>query len=67
MQQTRTKNLTKEFIGVEISKQQQSTDFGNLTEKQLKYCATDVIYLHEIASKLKKLIREKRLDLTIKL
>ena len=59
------KDLTKEFIGVEISKQQQSTDFGgNLTEKQLKYCATDVIYLHEIASKLKKiLIREKRLDL----
>ena len=59
------KDLTKEFIGVEISKQQQSTDFGgNLTEKQLKYCATDVIYLHEIASKLKKiLIRENRLEL----
>ena len=59
------KDLTKEFIGIEISKQQQSTDFGgNLTEKQLKYCATDVIYLHEIASKLKKiLVREKRLDL----
>ena len=59
------KDLTKEFIGVEISKQQQRTDFGgNLTEKQLKYCATDVIYLHEIASKLKKiLIRENRLEL----
>ena len=39
------KDLTKEFLGIELSKQQQSTDFGgNLTEKQLKYCATDVIY-----------------------
>ena len=37
---------------------------GSLNEKQLKYCASDVIYLHKIYSKLKDiLIREKRYDL----
>ncbi len=56
------KDLVKEFLGIEISKQFQSTDFGGeLTEKQLKYCATDVIYLHKIYSNLKQiLIRENR-------
>ena len=43
------KDLVKEFIGIEMSKQQQSTDFGgSLNEKQLKYCANDVIFLHKI-------------------
>ena len=62
------KDLVKEFLGVEISKQQQSTDFGgNLNEKQLKYCATDVIYLHKIFTNLKEmLIREKRYELYTK-
>ena len=43
----------------------QSSDFGgDLTEKQLKYCANDVIYLHKIFDELKKiLVREKRYDL----
>jgi ribonuclease D len=59
------KTLIKEFINIDISKQFQSSDFGGeLTEKQLQYCANDVIYLHTIHSKLSQiLIREKRLDL----
>ena len=59
------KTLIKEFINIDISKQFQSSDFGGeLTEKQLQYCANDVIYLHKIHSKLSKILeREKRLDL----
>ena len=59
------KTLIKEFINIDISKQFQSSDFGGeLTEKQLQYCANDVIYLHTIHSKLSQiLVREKRLDL----
>ena len=62
------KDLVKEFLGVEISKQFQSTDFGGiLNEKQLKYCATDVIYLHEICSMLTNILkRENRYDLYTK-
>ena len=56
------KDLIKEFTGNDINKSLQSSDFGgNLSEKQLQYCAKDVIYLHEIYRCLKKiLIREKR-------
>ena len=59
------KDLIKEFIGVDISKQLQTSDFGGeLTDKQLKYCAQDVIYLHKIYTSLKKILeREKRLEL----
>ena len=59
------KDLAKEFLGIELSKQFQSTDFGGkLTDKQLKYCASDVIYLHKIYSNLKEiLIRENRYEL----
>ena len=59
------KDLVKEFTGNEISKNLQSSDFGGeLSEKQLQYCAKDVIFLNEIYVKLKKiLIREKRDDL----
>ncbi len=59
------KDLVKEFLGIELSKQQQSSDFGgNLNEKQLKYCATDVIYLHKLYSTLKEiLVRENRYEL----
>ena len=59
------KNLIKEFINIDISKQFQSSDFGGeLTPAQLKYCANDVIYLHKIHEELSKiLIRENRLDL----
>ena len=59
------KDLIKEFIGIDVSKQLQTSDFGGeLSEKQLKYCANDVIYLHKIFNGLEKiLIREKRVDL----
>tara|TARA_B100001121_G_scaffold266377_1_gene248968 strand:- start:1546 stop:2163 length:618 start_codon:yes stop_codon:yes gene_type:complete len=59
------KDLVKEFLGIELSKQFQSTDFGGqLNEKQLKYCASDVIYLHKIYSNLEKILkREKRYQL----
>ena len=59
------KDLIKEFIGIDISKQFQSSDFGGeLNPKQLQYCANDVIYLHKIHEELNKiLIREKRIDL----
>ena len=62
------KALIKEFLGIEISKQQQSSDFGGkLTEKQLTYAAKDVIYLHKISSALIDiLIRENRYELYIK-
>ena len=56
------KDLIKEFTGNDINKSLQSSDFGgNLSEKQLQYCARDVIYLHEIYRCLNKiLVREKR-------
>ncbi len=56
------KDLVKEFVGVDLNKNLQSSDFGgDLSEKQLQYCAKDVIYLHEIYESLFKiLIREKR-------
>ena len=59
------KDLIKEFINIDVSKQLQSSDFGgNLTPAQLKYCANDVIYLHKINEELNKiLIREKRMKL----
>ena len=59
------KTLIKEFIGIDISKQFQSSDFGGeLTPAQLKSCANDVIYLHKIHEELNKiLIREDRNDL----
>ena len=59
------KDLIKEFIGIDVSKQLQTSDFGGeLTDKQLKYCAQDVVYLHKIYQSLKKILeRESRIDL----
>ena len=59
------KTLIKEFVNIDISKQFQSSDFGGkLTPAQLKYCANDVIYLHQIHSELKKILeRENRIQL----
>ena len=56
------KDLIKEFTGNDISKNLQSSDFGgDLSEKQLQYCAKDVVFLHKIFYCLEKiLIREKR-------
>ena len=59
------KDLIKEFINIDVSKQLQSSDFGGkLTPAQLKYCANDFVYLHKINEELNKiLIREKRMKL----
>ena len=55
----------KEFIGIDVSKQLQTSDFGgDLSKKQIQYCANDVIYLQKIYEGLNKiLIRENRIDL----
>ncbi len=60
------KNLTQELIGVDLSKQQQSSDWGadSLTKAQLEYAASDVLYLHALKTELdKRLSREGRSDL----
>jgi ribonuclease D len=57
------KDLAKELLGVEISKQQQSSDWGaeTLSEAQLAYAAADVLHLHALKDKLDSLLaREGR-------
>ena len=60
------KDLCRELLGVEIAKQQQTSDWGaaELTPEQLAYAASDVLYLHALWAKLEALlIREDRLAL----
>ena len=59
------KDLCNELLKVNISKNEQSSDWGGkLTIEQQKYAATDVLYLHELREKLNvMLIREKRVKL----
>jgi ribonuclease D len=60
------KVLLEELLHVDISKQQQQTDWGaeDLTEAQLDYAASDVLYLHRLKDKLDaRLAREGRSDL----
>lgn len=60
------KDLVRELTGVEISKQQQSSDWGApaLTDAQQAYAASDVLYLHQLKEKLDVLLaREGRTDL----
>ncbi len=60
------KDLCRELIGVELSKQQQSSDWGapELTAEQLAYAASDVFHLHALWARLEALlIREGRLEL----
>ena len=60
------KDLCRELLGVEISKQQQTSDWGavELSPEQLAYAASDVLYLHALWAKLEGLlIREGRLAL----
>ena len=59
-------NLCRELLGVEISKQQQSSDWANstLSEAQQEYAAADVLYLHDLKAKLDTmLVREDRMAL----
>ncbi len=60
------KDLLRELVGVDISKQQQSSDWGapELTPEQLTYAASDVLHLHALWARLEGLlIREGRLEL----
>ncbi|GAA6165640.1 ribonuclease D [Pelagimonas sp. KU-00592-HH] len=60
------KNLLQELIGVDISKQQQMSDWGapTLTDAQLDYAASDVLYLHRLREELnKRLEREGRTEM----
>ena len=63
------KSLTYELLNIEISKKQQSSDWGNdsISNQQLKYAACDVLYLHKLKEKLDQiLIREGRMHLANK-
>jgi ribonuclease D len=60
------KYLLQEMVGVDVSKQQQTSDWGSvtLTEAQKEYAASDVLYLHKLKAALEAcLVREDRLDL----
>jgi ribonuclease D len=60
------KDLVRELLGGEISKEQQSSDWGapELSEKQLAYAANDVAYLHQLREKLDAMLaRERRVEL----
>ena len=60
------KELCKELLNIEISKQQQSSDCGRtqLSKNQINYAANDVLYLHEIKEKLDDILeRENRIQL----
>ena len=60
------KDLVKEILGHDLSKQQQSSDWGadTLTEAQVAYAASDVLYLHELKKRLDEMLaREGRGEL----
>ena len=60
------KDLVREMLGVDMSKQQQSSDWGTpvLSEAQKQYAASDVLYLHELKQRLEMMLRrEGRLQL----
>lgn len=60
------KDVAREIAGVELSKQQQSSDWGadGISEAQLKYAADDVLYLHQIRDGLEAmLVREGRMEM----
>ena len=60
------KDLAREVLGVDLSKQQQSSDWGaeTLTDAQVAYAASDVLHLHALREKLDAMLaREGRADL----
>ncbi len=63
------KDITRELVGVELDKEQQSSDWArnDLSDAQLKYAASDVLYLHEIRAALDAMLeREDRMELARK-
>lgn len=64
------KNLVQELLGIDISKQQQTSDWGaaDLTNAQLDYAASDVLYLHALKDRLSAILdREGRTELARRL
>ena len=62
-------DLTRELLSIEISKEQQSSNWGNkiISEKQKEYASNDVLYLHKLREKLEEiLLQENRLELAEK-
>ena len=60
------KDLVRELLNIDLSKQQQSSDWGadKLTEAQLDYAASDVLYLHDLKRHLDRMLkRENRMEL----
>lgn len=60
------KYLLNELVGVDVSKQQQTSDWGSVTlsDAQKEYAASDVLYLHKLKAALESaLVREDRMDL----
>jgi ribonuclease D len=60
------KELARELLNVDLSKQQQSSDWGNekLSDAQLDYAASDVLYLHDLKRHLDRMLkREDRVEL----
>jgi ribonuclease D len=60
------RDLCKDLLGVDLSKQQQSSDWGaaSLTEEQLRYAASDVLHLHALRARLDAMLaREGRTEL----
>ncbi|HYG26830.1 MAG TPA: ribonuclease D [Caulobacteraceae bacterium] len=62
------KDVTRELLGIELSKAQQSSDWGaaQLSPEQVVYAATDVLHLHALKDRLEEiLVREERLELAL--
>jgi ribonuclease D len=60
------RDLCKDLLGVELKKEQQSSDWGaaTLTDEQLRYAASDVLYLHALRARLDAMLaRERRTEL----
>lgn len=58
------KDLVREMLGIDLSKQQQSSDWGAavLSDAQKQYAALDVVYLHEIKSRLDQMLKREGRD-----
>jgi ribonuclease D len=58
------RDLCKELLGIELSKQQQSSDWGaaELTQEQLNYAASDVLHLHALREKLDAMLQREGRD-----
>jgi ribonuclease D len=60
------RDLCKDLLGLDLAKQQQSSDWGapELTEEQLRYAAADVLHLHALRDRLEAIVaRENRTEL----